>query len=292
MEMAQIRYVLAAARTLNFTKAARDCSISQPALTRAIKLLETELGSPLFHRDGRKIRLSELGRSMLPQFERIIDGAEAAQSLAESHRLLNQVPIRVGVMSTIGHQRLARFIGLFEDQHPGVELALTEQSLDSLIGNLDADQLDVAILNPINGIADQYNTHELFPERYVVVLPPEHRLASSNTISLNELSGEPYVDRLACELREMVTATCAQNDIGLYARFRSDREDWVQAMVIAGIGFAFMPEHAVTLPGLLQRPLVEPEISRSISLATVPGRPFAPAVATFVRAAKSFNWLG
>lgn len=292
MEMAQIRYVLAAARTLNFTKAARECNVSQPALTKAVKSLEAELGAPLFHREGKRIQLSDLGRTMLAQFQRIADGAQAAQSLAQSYRLLNQVPIRMGVMSTIGHIRLGRFVAQFEKLHPGVELSVTEQSIDDLVANLDEGELDVAVLNPIDGIPERLNTHELYNERYVVIFPPEHRLATLNAVKLSDLSGEPYVDRLACELREMVTGVCRERDIELYARFRSEREDWVQAMVLAGIGFAFMPEYAVTLPGLLQRPLVEPEVTRSIALATVPGRPFSPAVATFVRSAQTFAWPG
>lgn len=134
--------------------------------------------------------------------------------------------------------------------------------------------------------------HELYRERYVVIFSPEHRLASLNAITLRDLSGEPYVDRLSCEMREMVMAVCAANEVTLYARFRSEREDWVQAMVLARIGFAFMPECSVTLPDLLQRPLIEPEVSRTISLLSVPGRPYSPATAAMLRAAKSFQWPG
>jgi DNA-binding transcriptional LysR family regulator len=292
MEMAQIRYALTAARTLNFTRAARECGVSQPALTKAIKSLEDELGSPLFHREGKHIRLSDLGRSMLAQFQRITDGAEAAQSLARSYRLLNEIPIRVGVMSTIGHVRLARFIAHFEREHPGVELAISERPLEALASELDDDALDVAVLSAVAGQSDRFHTRELYSERYVVIFPTDHRLSGLNAIRLSDLSGEAYVDRLACELREMVTSLCRDRDVSLYARFRSDREDWVQAMVLAGLGFAFMPEYSVTLPGLLQRPLIEPEVARKISLATVPGRPFNPAVATFVRSVTAFSWPG
>ena len=85
---------------------------------------------------------------------------------------------------------------------------------------------------------------------------------------------------------------CDDREVELYARFRSEREDWVQAMVLARIGFAVMPEYSViTLPGLLQRPLVEPEVERTIAPIAVPGRPFSPA-ASFVRAAQSVNWPG
>ena len=93
-------------------------------------------------------------------------------------------------------------------------------------------------------------------------------------------------------MREMVVSTCQDLGIELYARFRSEREDWVQAMVLARIGFAFMPEFSVTLPELVQRPLVEPEVTRRIALAHVPGRPFSPAAEAMVRAARRFAWPG
>ena len=79
--------------------------------------------------------------------------------------------------------------------------------------------------------------------------------------AVHDLSGEAYVDLLSCEMREMVMDVCAHRDIELYARFRSEREDWVQSMVMAQMGFAFMPEYSVTLSGLMQRPLVDPEVT-------------------------------
>ena len=137
-----------------------------------------------------------------------------------------------------------------------------------------------------------FTVHDLYKERYVVIFSPDHRLAALDAIKLGDLSGEPYVDRLSCEMREMVMAVCAANNVTLYARFRSEREDWVQAMVLARIGFAFMPECSVTLPDLLQRPLIDPEVTRTISLLSVPGRPYSPATAAMVRAAQSFRWPG
>lgn len=292
MEMAQIKYTLAAAKTLNFTKAASECNVSQPALTKAIKTLESGLGAPLFHREGKRILLSEFGRSMLPHLEHIMNEADVAQSLAENFRLLNKVPIRLGVMSTVGHIRLSRFLARFQGEYEGVEVAVTEASVSNLKDELDHGDLDLAVLNPLGGLGDDFHAHTLYAERYVVILPPNHKLAQCHAIKLSDLSGEPYVDRLACEMREMVVGVCEDLEIELYARFRSEREDWVQAMVLAGIGFAFMPEFSVTLPDVIQRPLVEPQVQRTISLVNVSGRRFSPAVSAFVRSAQSFAWPG
>ena len=292
MEMFQVRYVLAAARLLNFTKAAAQCNVSQPALTKAVKTLEAELGAPLFHREGKKVLLSDFGKTLLPHLQLILNETEATRTLADNFRLLNNVPIRLGVMSTTGPVRLSRFLAKFQADHHGVEVAVTEASADELKSRLESAELDLAVLNAMDDQRGMFTVHNLYTERYVVIFPPDHRLASLNAIKLSDLSGEDYVDRLSCEMREMVMAVCAANDITLYARFRSEREDWVQAMVLARIGFAFIPECSVTLTDLLQRPLIEPEVTRTISLLSVPGRPYSPATTAMLRAAKSFRWPG
>lgn len=292
MEMQQIRYALAVAQTLNFTRAAANCNISQPALTKGIQALEAELGSALFHREGKTVLMSAFGRSMAPHLERILSEAEMAKSLAQNFRLLNQVPVRLGVMSTIGHIRFSRFLTKFQREFEGVEVAVSEAPIADLKRQLQAGELDLAVLNPKDGLGEEFHAHELYTERYVVILPPSHRLGELNSIILADLAGEDYVDRLSCEFREAVMSICADHRIELYARFRSEREDWVQAMVLARLGFAFLPEYSLTVPELIQRPLEDPRVTRSVSLINVPGRPFSPAVAAFMRSAKSFGWPG
>jgi DNA-binding transcriptional LysR family regulator len=288
--MHQIKYVLSASKSLNFTKAAGDCNVSQPALTSAIKKLEAELGYELFFREGKKVMLTNFGRTMLPHFQQIAEGAQIAHTMAENFRLLRQIPIRLGVLRTIGPARLARFLSAFHAEHIGVEVAVQEGAIGDLIGRLESVDLDLAILNPGEGLGDNFRVETLYPERYLVILPPHHRLATRNGIRLQDLGGEDYVDRLSCEYREIVMAACANSGIELYARFRSEREDWIEAMVTAGIGFAFMPEYSTTAPDVNSRPLIEPAVTRKVSLVSVAGRRHSPAVAAFVRAARRYKW--
>ena len=292
MEMHQLRYAIAAARTLSFTRAAEQCHVTQPALTAAVKKLEAQLGGPLFHRERNRLRLTEFGRQMEPLLAGVLERAEAERSAAESLRLLNQPPVRVGVMPTLGPVRLAAFLASFERSHPGVEVAIREGRPAELAAWLEADALDAAILNPLDAPGEVWRVEPLYTERYVVPLPADHPLRARDALALGDLAGQPYVDRLACEMRERVMAVCGQRGVELYARFRSEREDWVQAMVAANLGFAFMPEHSITHPGAIQRPLADPVVERTVALATMPGRPHAPAVAAFMRAARSFRWLG
>jgi hypothetical protein len=110
--------------------------------------------------------------------------------------------------------------------------------------------------------------------------------------SIGRFVREDYVDRLSCEMREMVMAVCQENNIELYATYRSEREDWIQGMVLANMGFAFMPEYSVTSSGMLSRPLIDPEVTRTVKMAWMPGRPHTPAGEAFVRAVQAYPWSG
>ena len=98
------------------------------------------------------------------------------------------------------------------------------------------------------------------------------------------------MNRLQCEYFGHAGRIFRENGSKLRMIFRSDRDDWVQSMALAGFGFTFIPEYAVTMPGLRVRPLIEPEISRTIQVVTVRGRPHLPAIGTFVREILAFPW--
>lgn len=282
MEIQQIRYFLAVCETKNFTKAAEQLGVSQPAITNGIKRLEAELGGPLLHREGKRVLLSELGELMQPQLASVVDQTSVAQKTAENFRLLNQAPLRVGIMSTIGPNRFSDLLARFKTENPGIELALHDGVLEDLARQLDANDLDLALLSSPDKLTDNYRTLTLYKERYVVIFAKGHRFEQMPVVRLADVSGEPYVDRLACELREMVMSVCRERGVELYAKFRSVRDDWIQSMVLGGIGFAFMPEDSITQTGLLSRPLVEPEVSRTVELVRMPGRQLTPAASAFI----------
>jgi len=290
MEIHQARYFLAVCDSLNFTRAAEACNVTQPALTVAIKKLEDEFGGPLLLREGKRLLLTELGTRLRPHFERIVDQTEAIRQAATDFRLLKQVPLRIGVMSTIGPLRLAKLLASFQSEHAGVEVGVHEGDLASLSARLEAGELDFAVLHAPNGYPSTVRSVPLYRERYVVIIPAGHAFEQHDTIALGDVNRHNYVDRLACEMREAVMSLCGERQIELYATFRSEREDWVQGMVDAGMGFAFMPEYSVTLTGLTHRPLVDPAVVREVCLASIAGRPLTPAAQAFVAAAKSHRW--
>ena len=292
MELHQIRYFLAIHEHGGFSRAAQACDASQPALTAAIKKLETEIGAPVFHREGRRLVLTELGRMVKPHLEQVLAGTQTAREIARNFTLLRQAPLRVGVMTTIGPVRVSRYFRRFHQNNPGVELTVRDATLPVLLHDLENGELDLVLASTPHGLGDTFRSEPLYRERYVVVFPPGHRFERLNAIALADVSGEDYVDRLACELRESVMAACGQRKVELYATFRSEREDWIESMVLAGLGFAFMPEYSVRLSGLQQRPLVDPPVERTVLIAEVRGRQRSAATKLFVEGIRAHKWPG
>src|SRR5690349_12456388 len=105
MEMNQIRYFLAVCNTLNFTRAAEQCNVTQPALTRAIHKLEEEMGGLLFRRERKLTHMTDLGNLVRPQLEQILKQSQQARSTALNFLHLRDAPLRLGVMCTIGPVR-------------------------------------------------------------------------------------------------------------------------------------------------------------------------------------------
>ena len=113
MEMHQVRYFLAVADTLNFTRAAEQCHVSQPALTRAIQQLEEELGGLLLRRERRLTHLTDFGRLIEPHLRQLFADAEAAKTTAKRFLNMQAAELRLGVMCTIGPARFMGFLAAF-----------------------------------------------------------------------------------------------------------------------------------------------------------------------------------
>jgi len=290
MEMQQVRYFVALAGTLNFTRAAESCNVSQPALTRAIQQLEHELGGPLFHRERGNTHLSELGRMMQPYLRSVEESARAARDQARAVKRLEQATLTIGSMCTIGPQLVSDLLVRFRTLHPNVEVRVIDTGAPEMIELLEKGELEVALVGVPEELPDSLHQLPIFEENFVILLPPNHRLSTSNPIRAAELDKEPYVSRSNCEVFEPVRKALNERGVFLRQVFSSPRDDWVQGMIKAGLGLGFFPEFSVTDPDLVVRPLVDPSFSRTIYLATVRGRPHSPAVGAFVQEARRYPW--
>lgn len=290
MEMQQVRYFVALAQTLNFTRAAEQCNVSQPALTRAIQQLEAELGGALFHRERGNTHLSELGRMMLPYLSGVMAQARAAKESAKALAKLDRAVLKIGAMCTISAGLVADLVARFSAQHADVEVRIRDGGAPQMIEAMEKGELEIAVIGVPEELPESFHAVPIFEERFVILLPPNHRLAMKSPVLGADLHDEPYVSRAACEVFDHVRKDLAERGIVPRKVFSSTRDDWVQAMIKVGLGFGFFPESCVTDPELVIRDLAEPSYTRTIYLATVRGRPHSPAVGAFVREARRHRW--
>ncbi len=291
MEMHQVRYFLAVCETLNFTRAAERCRVAQPSLTRAIKKLEEEMGGALFRREHKHTHLTELGRLLHPHLARIVEAGLAAVAEAAGYGSLEKAPLHLGVMSTLGPLRLVDFLDRLHEEVPSLELSPQEARGTRLVEALLSGEIDVALIG-LPDFPERLTAVPLYDERYAVAFARGHRFEAMSAVPVAELNREDYLKRSHCEFSDYYAALGKPVPFTVNVRHASEREDWTQALVLAGLGCSIMPEHLPTLPGIATRMLVEPAVSRTISLVTVAGRRHTPSVEAFVRLARRFDWAG
>jgi DNA-binding transcriptional LysR family regulator len=229
---------------------------------------------------------------MRPRLERILAEAEAAKAEAKGLKKLDNAPLNLGVMCTIGTQRLVGLIAALRRQAPGVRLTLTEAVPGPLIERLLAGELDCAFVGMPLELPERLEARTLYEERYVVAFPPGHRFEKQNAVRMADMDGEPYLWRMNCEFTEHFNEALAKAPARINTIYRSEREEWIQRMILAGLGCSFMPEHLVLFPDLPTRELVEPTVRREVKLATVAGRRHSSALAAFLKLASRIDWRG
>lgn len=300
MELQQIRYFLALAEDLNFSRAAERCGVSQPSLTRAIKRLEEELGAQLIRRERSRSHLTELGRRIKPRLEQALSLTEIARTDAIDFSRMSHSSLTIGVMCTIGPGRMISLVDHLTTEYPQLNMKLRTASGKEVIDFLLAGKVDVAIV----GLADYPNeiaVHELYQEQYMIAFPPNHRFSRMDTVPHREMENEKYVLRLSCEYLDLFHSALDNHEAdavmsleralaSMDVSHKSEHEEWIQAMVIAGMGCAVVPEYMSLNTELQMRPLSEPSVIRSIGLATVRGRPHTPIVEHFSRLCQQMNW--
>jgi len=292
MEFHQVRYFLMAAENLNFTRAAEQCHVSQPALTRAIQKLEAELGGELFIRDGRNVTLSPLGQVMREHCQRIQETQAMTRTVARTFLDDGATELNVGIMCTIGPDVLSAFLDDFKSRHHDVLLILHDIGPEALPELLLTGALDAAFIALHgNHSFKEISTHTLFEEDMVIAFADGHRFADKPEVSLYDVAEETYVDRLKCEIRQPFFNFMDHNDLDLKVACSSQREDWIQELVIRGVGVSVMPRFSITTRRLGWRTMTGPLFkSRQIKIARANDTSPQPSAKSFFAEAANFNW--
>jgi DNA-binding transcriptional LysR family regulator len=290
MELRQLRYLVALADERHFTRAAEREHIAQPALSQQIRRLEREIGLPLVERTTRRVAMTGAGELLVARARRVLAEIEAAGAELQALSGLLTGRVTVGAMHTMGPIDVSLVLAEFRQRHPGVELTVREQSSEELAAMLRVDDIDLAFLSVTERIESHgLGLQQLVMEELVVILPRDHRLASRRRLRMSELLGEQFISyREGARLRELLIS--AGHSAGFEPRIslESNEGERIRRLVARGLGVAILPRSEAERPGVdvAVARLVEPALSRDITLAWREGRRHPPAAAEFLELAR------
>src|SRR5438445_634824 len=208
MEFHQLRYFVAVAEERHFTKAARGLHVAQPSVSRAIRVLEEELGTSLFHRMKGTVALILAGETLLPCARRVLADVDGATGEVRELADLRRGRLAVGATPSLTITLLPPALAKFHSAYPGIDLVLQEAGSRDLVRELEQGALDVAlVILPVSH--ETLETSPLLREELVVAVAPDHALASRRTIPIADLKGVPLVMfRDGYDLRAATVAAC------------------------------------------------------------------------------------
>jgi DNA-binding transcriptional LysR family regulator len=292
MEMQQIRYFITLAQTLNFTRAADACNVTQPALTRAIKQLEGELGGDLIRRERGNSHLTELGRRMLPLMQQCYDAAMSARSLARAVKSSDVAPLSVGVSRTVN---MTTFVGPLSQMfaaYPGAQLKIRRGNATELSAMLKDGDAELALAGPLGDNWERLDVWDLFSEPYVLLVNLNHPLARRNDIEAAQLAGENFLCLTGCEMAASVAAALAAHDVTMASAHEVETDNDLVSLLEANAGIAFVPASAPASAHLRRLVVRGLEVQRTVSVYGVAGRQRAPVTTTLLNLLRASEWPG
>jgi DNA-binding transcriptional LysR family regulator len=290
MEMHQVRYFLAVARNLNFTRAAEECNVSQPALTRAIKLLEDEFGGELFRRERKLSHLTDLGQRMLPLFQQCYESALGATNLAKAVKRGEIATLRLAMSRTIDMELITPFLGELMSVMNGLELKFLRGTLSEVAEIMKQGDADLALAGAITESWDRFDSKPLFTENFVLLVNQDHPLASRPSIEIADLEGERLLIRSYCELTAQLNARLNGEGMTHPPCHEVASERDLLSLLENKFGVAVVPESTFVPSSIRRIPIPALHISRTVFLYAVAGRPRSNAASTFIKQLQAADW--
>ncbi len=290
MDLRQLRYLVALAEERHFTRAAEREHVAQPALSQQIKRLEDEVGVTLVERTTRQVTITHAGLLLVARARRILGEIDAATAELEALKGMESGHVTVGTMHTMGPVDVSIPLAIFHERHPGIELTVREQASEELAEMLRDDALDLAFLSVTERVESHgLGLHQLVSEELVAVLPTDHRFARRRKLRMAELKGEEFISyREGARLRELLLAAGRHAGFQPQIKLESNESGRIRRLVARGMGVAILPRSDATAPGadVAAVALVDPALSRDITLAWRQDRRHPPAVTEFLALAR------
>jgi DNA-binding transcriptional LysR family regulator len=290
MEMHQVRYFLAAAAELSFTKAAEKCNVSQPSLTRAIKQLEGELGGDLFRRERPQTQLTELGERMHPLMKQIYDSAVGARSLASSIKCGELGSLRLALSHTVELDLLVPHINELKRLFARLELKLLRGTAAEVLERLKNGEVELALASDLAEQWERLDRWPLFNESFHLVVDRRHSLVSQPAVDIGDLQEEPILQCRLSEHAEQTATLLRANNLDVDHGHEIEVASDLIRLLEAGLGVAMLPASTSIPATLIRRAVNGIDLRRTLYVYGVAGRQRSAVASAMLKMLRAADW--
>ncbi len=228
MDLKTLAYFVAVYEKHSISAAAKACSIAQPSISSAIKLLEESLKTQLFTRHARGVMSTESGQALYPLAKQLLGQADAIKSVFDEKS--QTVAFRLGLVAALGVERMSLLLKEFTSSVEGIELTLVGHD----------EECDARI------ITQSYAHHKeqfqpMWQDQYILAVPTNHKLRLKQNITLADFQGLSLIQRTPCEAWDTLIEALTQNNIEAVIRAKIQTMEYALGMVRAGVGCALLP---------------------------------------------------
>jgi DNA-binding transcriptional LysR family regulator len=280
-----IRAFLAVARLGNFTRAAAELHISQPALTVQIRQLEDALGIRLFDRNKRSVSLTDAGRGMVAPFGRILVDLEQIMSASQDLAGLRRGSLSVATLPSIAASLLPPALRQYKECYPGIAVTIRDAVDDEVTRLVKAAEVDFGIASRMIRDRD-LASDPILTDRMAAFFPEDHPLKAVATPSLAEVLCYPLIlTGKGSSVRKLVERALDRDGLDMQLAAEANYISTAVGLVRAGLGVAILPQssiHSSDCTGLAVAPIADSGMVRKIGLIRLTGKTLSPAAAAFV----------
>jgi len=291
IELRHLRYFLATAEELHFGRAAERLHIAQPGLSQQIKNLEEMVGTRLFDRTRRSVRLTLAGELFAEEARRTLSQAEAAVTVARRAGRGEIGRITIGYVGSAAYTgKLTTLVGEFRDTYPEVDLQITEMEMQEQLMQLEGGTLDIGFIRPPVPLPLGLSTIPLLFEEVLLAIPGNHPLADAPVVELERFRHDTFITpRHPPDVSFHKHTTTACQVAGFFPRLGPQGRDFVTiaSMVAVGLGVALVPQSlgCIQMPGLVYRPIAGTPVRAELAVAFRRGE-YSPVARAFAQHAR------
>ena len=242
----QMRVFASVARHLSFTRAARELHLTQPAVSQQMRLLEEEVGLPLFEKIGRRVQLAPAGAELLGYATQTLELIRAASEALAAMRGLKRGVLKLGAVSTTKYFAPS-LLSAFTPAYPEVTIKFSVGNREEAIKQMANNEIDLVIMGrpprELDTIAAAFAKHPL-----IIIAPPDHPLAARRRIQLKQLSGEQFLIREeGSGTRASMERVFRERRVSFRVSMEVSSNETIKQAVMAGMGISFISAHTVGL---------------------------------------------